>query len=240
MLTSIVIPTYNGLLLLREAIESIRRHTTERYEIIVVDNGSTDGTIDYLRQHNIIFISLPNNKGFPVACNWGLKLARGDYILLLNNDVLVTDGWLGKLLRVFTNDNSIGIVGPMSNYVSGKQQMEMTGSYTEAAARLSMDAENQYEQVNRVIGFCMLFTSELMNRIGLLDEQFSPGHFEDDDYCYRARLAGYRILIVKDAFVFHHGSASFIRENQEEIIKLLARNRAIFVDKWGVDPHVFI
>lgn len=240
MLTSIIIPTFNGLSLLREAVESIRQCTTEPYELIIVDNGSTDGTIAYLQQQRILFVSLPENTGFPVACNWGLKLARGDYLLLLNNDVLVTDKWLSKLLQVFKANDSVGIAGPMSNYVSGRQQMPMEGSYTEAAARIGLDAAGQYEQVNRVIGFCMLFSRELMNRIGLLDEQFSPGHFEDDDYCYRARLAGYHIAIAKDAFVYHHGSASFIRQDREAVERLLERNRQLFISKWGVDPHQFI
>ncbi|MNR61307.1 hypothetical protein D3C85_1830300 [compost metagenome] len=79
-----------------------------------------------------------------------------------------------------------------------------------------------------------------MRTIGLLDEQFSPGHFEDDDYCYRARLAGYRIVIAKDSFVYHHGSASFIRNDQEAVDRLLKRNRQLFMNKWGVDPHQFI
>lgn len=240
MITSIIIPTFNGLALLREAIQSIQLNTPEPYELIVVDNGSTDGTLDYLREQRIVFISLPNNAGFPVACNWGLKLARGDSLLLLNNDVLVTERWLGKLNKALHKAPTTGIVGPMSNYVNGRQQMDMEGTYMEAASRLETEAFGQLQQVNRVIGFCMLFKRELMLRIGLLDERFSPGHFEDDDYCYRARQAGYSIFIARDTFVFHHGSASFVRENKEAVNRLIDRNRRLFIDKWGTDPHQFI
>lgn len=239
-LTSIVIPTYNGLHLLREAIASIRNCTSEPYELIIVDNGSTDGTIPYLQEHNIVFISHPANTGFPVACNWGLRLARGEYLMLLNNDVLVTDHWLGNMLQHLKRDPLIGIVGPLSNFVSGKQQIAMTGSYTETASRVMAEAYGQFEITNRVIGFCMLFRRELREKIGWLDERFSPGHFEDDDYCYRARLAGYRIAIAKDAYVYHHGSASFKRGDQLAVTQLLARNRQQFIDKWGVDPYRFI
>ncbi|MFF2484537.1 glycosyltransferase family 2 protein [Paenibacillus sp. NPDC058071] len=238
-LTSIIIPTYNGLSWLREAVASISRCTPEPHEIIVVDNGSTDGTLSFLQEQNITFVSHPGNTGFPTACNWGLRMARGDYLLLLNDDVLVTDHWLGGMLDAFAKDPEIGIVGPLSNYVSGRQQVDMPSSYTDTAASIRKAALGQVEYVNRVIGFCMLISRRLLDRIGLLDEQFSPGHFEDDDYCYRARAAGFRIAIAKDVFIYHDGSASFKRE-PGAVDQLLARNRQLFVSKWGVDPHLFI
>ncbi|WP_338555859.1 glycosyltransferase family 2 protein [Paenibacillus sp. KS-LC4] len=240
MLTSIIIPTYNRLPLLQEAIYSIRSSTPEQYELIIVDNGSTDGTIEYLREQQITFIGLPSNQGFPAACNWGLRLARGDQLLLLNNDVLVAPGWLGKLRQALGSSKQIGIAGPMSNFVSGKQQIEMRGNYVEMAEQLAAEYAGDYEEVSRLVGFCLLFSRELMDQIGLLDERFSPGHYEDDDYCYRARQAGYRLLMAKDTFVFHHGSASFKQEGQEAVERLLARNRMLFTDKWGVDPQQFI
>ncbi|SFD66926.1 Glycosyltransferase, GT2 family [Paenibacillus catalpae] len=236
MLTSIIIPTYNALPLLRETIDSIRKHTKELYELIVVDNGSTDGTLDYLKQQQIITISLPVNTGFPAACNWGLRLSRGERLLILNNDVVVTAEWLSRLHRAYDRDASIGIVGPMTNYASGRQQIKTTGHYEEFAARLRAKQDGKWEKVNRIVGFCMLFSRTLILKIGMLDEQFSPGHFEDDDYCYRANRAGYRVVIAKDAFVYHHGSASFGSYAEDEIKQLLERNRQLFMNKWGIDP----
>ncbi|WP_336786068.1 glycosyltransferase family 2 protein [Paenibacillus sp. MMO-177] len=236
MLTSIIIPTCNAFPLLRETIATIRKHTKDPYELIVIDNGSTDGTLEYLKRERIIAISLPINTGFPAACNWGMRLARGERLLLLNNDVLVTDGWLSSMHSVLDSDTSIGLVGPMTNYASGRQQTAMTGRYDEFAAQLQIDENGQREFVKRIIGFCMLFTRSLMQTIGVLDERFSPGHFEDDDYCYRAYLAGYRVAIAKDAFVYHHGSASFRSYAGEDLEDLVRRNRQLFTDKWGIDP----
>lgn len=236
MLTSIIIPTYNALSLLQETIETIRKHTKDPYELIVVDNGSTDGTLEYLRQQRIITISLPINTGFPAACNWGLRLARGDRLLLLNNDVLVTAGWLRRMHRTLDSDPAIAMVGPMTNYASGKQQIAMEGRYDEFAAQLGTDQNGKYEVVNRIIGFCMLFSRSLMKLIGVLDERFSPGHYEDDDYCYRANQAGCKVVIAKDVFVYHHGSTSFGNYASDDLEELLRRNRKLFKDKWGIDP----
>ncbi|WP_054956217.1 glycosyltransferase family 2 protein [Paenibacillus dakarensis] len=239
--TSIIIPTYNGKDLLKDCIYSIKRYTEEPYEIIVVDNGSTDGTVDFCRQEGVTFISLASNAGFPAACNKGLKIAAGDTLLLLNNDVIVSQNWLGNMLRCLNSRKDIGIVGPMTNFASGKQQMDMPYTNIEEMAKeLNEPDDRKWRQADRIVGLCFLFKRELLEQIGLLDERFSPGHFEDDDYCYRARLSGYTFRIAGDVFVFHHGSASFGKQDTRQIEELIKRNRQQFIDKWGVDPAMYI
>ncbi|MGG3283047.1 glycosyltransferase family 2 protein [Paenibacillus solani] len=239
--TSIIIPTYNGKDLLKDCIYSIKHHTKEPYEIIVVDNGSSDGTVDICRQEGITFVSLASNVGFPAACNKGLKIATGDTMLLLNNDVIVTRNWLQNMLNCLNSEPAIGIVGPLTNYASGKQQIEMP--YTtleEMSLQLNEPNAKKWLQVERIVGLCFLFKRELMDRIGLLDERYSPGHFEDDDYCYRARNAGYTCKIAGDVFIFHHGSASFAKQDMGKVKLLIDRNRQKFMDKWGVDPTIYV
>ncbi|MFD0710689.1 glycosyltransferase family 2 protein [Paenibacillus sp. GCM10027626] len=239
--TSIIIPTYNGKDLLKDCLYSIKRHTNEPHEIIVVDNGSTDGTVDLCRQEGVTFISLAGNSGFPAACNMGLKIASGDSLLLLNNDVIVSRNWLKNMLKCLYSRAEIGIVGPLTNYASGQQQIDMP--YTnleEMAEQLNKSDAKKWRQANRVVGLCFLFKREVMERIGLLDERFSPGHFEDDDYCYRARNAGYTLRIAGDVFVFHHGSASFNRQDEGIVKQLVESNRHKFIDKWGIDPINYV
>ncbi|MBU5350257.1 glycosyltransferase family 2 protein [Paenibacillus lautus] len=239
--TSIIIPTFNGKDLLKDCIYSIKRHTKEPFEIIVVDNGSSDGTVDICRQEGITFISLASNVGFPAACNKGLKIATGDTILLLNNDVIVTRNWLQNMLNCLNSETNIGIVGPLTNYASGKQQIDMPyTSLEEMSSQLNEPDAKKWLQVERIVGMCFLFKRELMDRIGLLDERYSPGHFEDDDYCYRARNAGYTLRIAGDVFVFHHGSASFAKQDMSQVKHLIDKNRQKFMDKWGVDPTIYV
>lgn len=239
--TSIIIPTFNGKDLLKDCIYSIKRHTKEPFEIIVVDNGSSDGTVDICRQEGITFISLASNVGFPAACNKGLKIATGDTILLLNNDVIVTRNWLQNMLNCLNSETNIGIVGPLTNYASGKQQIDMPyTSLEEMSSQLNEPDAKKWLQVERIVGMCFLFKRELLDRIGLLDERYSPGHFEDDDYCYRARNAGYTLRIAGDVFVFHHGSASFAKQDMSQVKHLIDKNRQKFMDKWGVDPTIYV
>ncbi|WP_282941176.1 glycosyltransferase family 2 protein [Paenibacillus sp. RC67] len=240
-MTSIIIPNYNGLHLLEPCIQSIREHTKTAYEIIVVDNGSHDGSVPYCINEKIKLISLPFNRGFPYACNLGLRTAVGDALLLLNNDTLLTPHWLDHMLRCLYSAEDIGIVGPVTNYASGKQQItEPFTTVTEMAEQYNHPDHSKWQQTERVIGLCFLFKRELMNKIGFLDERFSPGHLEDDDYCYRARQAGFRLMIAGDTFIFHHGSASFQKEDQQSLKHLIERNYNKFIEKWGVDPHAFI
>lgn len=239
--TSIIIPTHNGRELLKDCVYSIKQHTDQPYEIIVLDNGSTDGTLDFCRQEQITFISLPSNTGFPIACNKGLRIASGDALLLLNNDVIVTKNWLTNMLACLYSAEDIGIVGPLTNYASGRQQVDLPFTNVEDMThQLNEPDASKWIQVDRIVGLCFLFRRELMERVGLLDERFSPGHFEDDDYCYRARNAGYKLQISGDVFVFHYGSASFSQQDVSQVKQLIESNRHKFIDKWGFDPTIYV
>jgi len=243
-MTSIIIPSYNGLGLLRSCVEAIRAHTETPYEIIVVDNGSADRTTEYCRSEKITFISLPANAGFPAACNAGLRLAAGDELLLLNNDVIVSQRWLSNLKAALYSASDIGIVGPVTNYASGRQQVatsyEGLAEFHAAAVLANVPDSGKWSPCMRLVGLCFLFKREVLDTVGLLDERFSPGHYEDDDYCFRARLLGYRLLIAGDCLVHHEGSASFKQVYNEGLQELVERNRKLFIDKWRTDPAVFI
>lgn len=244
MTTSIIIPTYNGLTLLKECIDSIRRYTETPYEIIVIDNGSTDGTVDYCGEERLLFVSLPDNAGFPVACNLGMRMASGDTLLLLNNDVVVSHHWLSNMLKCLESMSHVGIVGPMTNYVSGRQKVAYPYSdlaeFHRLAKEVNISDPVKWKGADRLVGFCLLFKREVMERIGYLDEQFSPGHYEDDDYCFRAKMCGYSLMMCGDTLVHHHGSHSFKEQFSNQLQALVKRNYSLFVQKWNVDPHIYI
>ena len=238
---SIVIPNYNGKHLLADCVHSIRKNTAIDYEIIVVDNGSQDDSLAFCMQQNIPFVSLPENRGFAAACNYGIQVASGDYVVLLNNDVMVAPYWLDAMMTCMHQTENTGIVGPMSNYISGPQLLPF--SYTnleDTAEKLRKKFNGKSKEVHRLVGLCLLIKREVIDRIGLLDERFSLGHYEDDDYCLRARHAGYQLKIAQDAFVFHYGSSSFNQLGQERLNQLIERNRQLFIEKWGVDPNTLM
>jgi len=243
MRASIIIPTFDRLDLLQACVASIREHTESEYEIVVVDNGSRDGTIDWCAAEKLAFVSLPANAGFPTACNKGLRLATGDTLVLLNNDTIVTARWLDNLLAALYSSPSVGMVGPVANYCSGKQQVKYSydsfEEFQRIAAEVNRSNPEKWTKTDRLVGFCLAFRREVMERIGLLDERFAPGHFEDDDYCLRARLENFELLICHDCLIHHEGSASFKMDAAAQR-RLIERNYRLFLEKWKIDPHVFI
>lgn len=243
-LTSIIIPSYNGLGLLRSCVESIRRHTEVPYEIIIVDNGSSDETVAYAVREKLVLFALPGNRGFPEACNRGMSIASGDQLLLLNNDVEVQPRWLSNMLAALWSASEVGLVGPVTNFASGRQQIDLPwageADFTSLAERMNRPDPAKWQEVRRLIGMCLLMKREVLENVGYLDERFSPGHYEDDDYSYRARQRGYKLLVCGDTLVYHAGSASFKAENPEGWNDLIRKNRRLFIDKWGVDPWEFV
>ncbi|MDD3225242.1 MAG: glycosyltransferase [Clostridium sp.] len=240
-MTSIVILSYNNLKYTKSCIDSIRKYTKlGRYEIIVIDNNSNDGTIQWLKnQEDIKTIFNDKNLGFPKGCNQGIKIAIGENILLLNNDVIATPNWLKNLRIALYSNKEIGAVGAITNFCS-YYQMIQTGyknnnELIEFAKKNNISDSKKWEERIKLVGFCMLIKKNVIGEIGLLDERFTPGNFEDDDYSFRIRQAGYKLLLCKDTFVHHFGSTSF-RQNISDYSILLNTNKEKFKKKWGFDP----
>jgi GT2 family glycosyltransferase/tetratricopeptide (TPR) repeat protein/2-polyprenyl-3-methyl-5-hydroxy-6-metoxy-1,4-benzoquinol methylase len=244
-LTSIVLVTHNQLAYTIECLDSIRQHTDEPYELICVDNASTDGTVEYLRSlPGVRLLVNPDNRGFPAAANQGIRTATGSQVLLLNNDTVVTTGWLMRLLRALHEDAKVGLVGPYSNIASGRQRL--TPSYEDLSEvdGFAWDWGNRHdgfrEEVETLSGFCLLIRREVVDAVGLLDERFGVGCLEDDDYCVRARRAGYRTVLARDAFIHHFGHRTFVG-NGIDFDALQQRNLQLFRAKWeqadGLSPH---
>lgn len=238
-LTSIIIVTHNELGFTKECIDSIRARTHEPYEFVFVDNGSSDGTADYLRAiRGATVIANAENRGFPAAVNQGIGVARGENIVLLNNDTVVTTSWLRRLLDVLHSEPRIGLAGPCSNCVSGEQMVAVSyrqmGSLDGFAWEWGKRHAGVVHETDRLIGFCLAMKRALIDEIGLLDERFGIGCFEDDDLCVRARRAGWKAVIARDAFVHHYGSRTF-QGSGIDLEKVLAENREKFDAKWQTE-----
>ncbi|MCY7763536.1 glycosyltransferase family 2 protein [Bacillus spizizenii] len=243
--TSIIVLTYNQLALTKQCLESIWKHTNnDCIEIIVVDNGSHDGTRDYLKQiSSIRTIFNKTNEGFAQACNQGLEAASGDSILFLNNDTIVTNQWLEPMIKLLYQDDKIGMVGPVSNYVSGLQQVPVDYTNVEGIEDFSrlycLQQRGKSRAVLRLVGFCLLVKKEVLDEVGGFDERYEGGSFEDDDLCLRVLQAGYQLKIALDSFVHHHGHATFTGNPDLSISRLYEENRQRFIDKWKVDVTAF-
>ncbi|MBI3817368.1 MAG: glycosyltransferase [Planctomycetes bacterium] len=236
-LVSIVIPVWNNLQFTNTCLRSIAGYTGIPHEVIVVDNGSTDGTPEFLKsQRRVRTITNDKNLGFAAACNQGMRAARGKHILLLNNDVVVTPRWLELLLSHAAADPAFGVLGPRTNFAAGPQQLSSVsyknlGELESFAAAFREAHAGERAIVPRIIGLCMFIKRECYDRVGLLDERFGIGNFEDDDYCVRARLAGFQCVIAGDVFVHHFGSQTF-KLLGVDFKQLMLENRGKFVEKW--------
>jgi GT2 family glycosyltransferase len=242
---SIIVLTLNQLEHTQRCIASVLAHTRRSFELIVVDNGSTDGTLGYLQQlaatdWRVAVIANSSNRGFSGGNNLGLALARGEHALLLNNDTIVTPGWLDLMLGVMHRHPRTGLVGPMSNNVSGPQQIEGAayGDDDERAlfaARVAREHGRDSREIMRLVGFCLLVRGALLKRIGGLDERYGSGNFEDDDYCLRSLHAGFENRVALGAFVHHVGGRTFAGQGIA-YNSTLERNWMLFKAKWGIPP----
>ena len=251
-LISIVVLCYNQLDYTKQCVESILSNTAyPRYELVLVDNNSTDGTAEYLREiereyGNVRIVLNRTNRGFAGGNNDGIKVSKGDYLVLLNNDTIVTRGWLTNLVKRF-RESKVGLVGPVTNSIGNEAMVDLgykkeIGKMPLAAyAYTSEHMGENYPNSGVLAMFCLMFSRALLEKIGPLDENYGVGMFEDDDYCTAARKARYDIVLAEDVFVHHYGSVSFNKLEDETYRLLFEKNKAYFEGKWGQkwQPHKY-
>ncbi len=240
---SVVIVTFNNLFFNRLCLLNlIEQSDGGEFEIIAVDNGSTDGTADFLRElaardARVRVIFNAENRGFAAATNQGAAAARGAMLVLLNNDTLVPRGWLERL-RTHLADATIGLLGAVTNRIGNQAEIPVDyatlgGFHRFARERAASHVARAFE-IPMAAMFCVSMRRDAFEKIGPLDEQFGIGMFEDDDYAMRCRAAGLRVVCAEDVFVHHFGEASFGELCPSgEYGEVFLANRARFERKWN-------
>jgi GT2 family glycosyltransferase len=240
MSCDIIIVVWNQIKVTRRCLESVIRNTLADYRIILVDNASGEETRNYLdafyKTHSdkVTLIRNQTNLGFLKAANQGLRKSEGAYVCLLNNDTVVTKSWLQELISVAENNPQLGILNPSSTTLGQKVALKDIDKYAAKIKRY----QGEYIEMAQASGFCMFITRRAINEIGVLDESYGMGYFEDTDYSRRAKEVGFRIARVKASYVYHQENASFIKLKRRD--ETFAANRKIFEERWGKPLRIFV
>jgi len=230
----IIVVTWNKLDYIKECVASILRHTTVKSRLIVVDNASNEDTQNYLKgvkgneRVDVQLIFNETNLGPGKARNIALKQIDADYVCFVDSDVTVTPGWLSKMINLAKGYPEIGMVNPSSNNFN---QVPPKGTSLDEYAQTLVKFKNNYIEVGQCISFCMLIKREVVNKIGLIDENYILAMYEDTDYSMKASTSGYRCAIAKSSYVWHYGHGSTGRVKKMDAIS--DKNKARFYKKWG-------
>ncbi len=242
---SIIILSYNTIDYTKLCIGSIRNSCMpECYEIVVVDNASTDGSAEWLEeQDDVILIRNTENTGFPAGCNQGIRRANSENdIFLLNSDTLLLSNSLYMLRMGLYEDSLVGAVGAVTNYAANRQITYCSGKeisdYLEYGLTNNIPRENSYELKSMLVMFAMLIKRNVYDEIGELDERFSPGNYEDNDYGMRIMQAGYCNILCHNSYIYHYGSKSF-EKDPSKYRNLIYDNQKKFIQKWSFSPDYY-
>lgn len=239
MKASVIIPVWNGRRHLSDCLDALLGQDYPSFEVIVVDNASSDGSADLIAESypRVQVIRNERNLGFAGGCNVGLRAANGSVLILLNQDVVVQSGWLLALVDGL-EEQGVGIVGAKLLEPDGRT-LSHAGAYLELPLGMGVHIgsgetdRGQYDiprDVEYVTGACLAFPSEVVADIGLLDEDFYPAFYEDVDFCWRAREAGWRVKYEPRAAALHD-EASSTRHDWLSRHYYHYRNRMVFILK---------
>lgn len=234
----IVVCVHNALEDVQRCLSSVVRHALPPYTLIIVDDGSEAPTRDYLRgfaaEQDALLIRNEQARGYTCAANQGLYASTADYAVLLNSDTIATPDWLDRMAMCAESDPAIGIVGPLSNTASWQSVplLEEDGDWScnplpegmaveEMATLIACRSARLYPRIPFLNGFCLMIKRGLIDDIGYFDEAtFGRGYGEENDYCLRARKAGWQLAIADDAYVYHAQSKSYSHERRKELCDL--------------------
>lgn len=239
---SIIIPVFNKAEFTFQCLRSLLREIDlTQNEIIVVNNASSDETarlLDLLRNH-LCVIHNGENKGFVEACNQGAAIARGEFLVFLNNDTVVESQWLKAMVETIENDKTVGAVGSKLVYPDGRLQeagcIIWQDGYGHAYGwgQNPQDARfNFAREVDYCSGASLLIKKELFEQIGGFDMRYAPAYYEDTDLCMSVRAAGYKVVYQPASRLMHFESVTAGKDKQTGFRRFLEINREKFVAKW--------
>lgn len=232
-LISIVIPNWNGKRFLADCLDSIRKQTHPKIETIIVDNGSRDGSVEFLRENypEVKLITFDVNTGFAPAVNAGIRAATGYYIALLNNDTIVEPLWVEELVKALDEHPEVGSVGcKMLSYedqtiLDGVGDGYRRGGLPGRIGHREKD-EGRFDKQRYILGACggaAMYRRELFDDIGLFDDDYFA-YLEDVDLGLRAQSAGYKCLYVPTSRVYHLGCGTTGSGYSPLVVKLSSQN----------------
>jgi len=209
---SIIIPHFNGRHHLPECFDSLRAQTGTEFEVLLVDNGSTDGSQAFVREHypEVRLLELGENKGFTGACNAGWQAANGAIIILLNNDTAVASNWLSEIVRAFNNNPQVGSVACKMLLYDKRDHFHTAGDFYRVDGipgnrGVWQKDEGQFDKEEYVFSACggaAAYRRQMLAEVGFLDDAYFFS-CEDVDMGWRAQLSGWRVLYVPTAVVYH-------------------------------------
>jgi len=237
MKASIIIPTFNALDFTKVCLYSLRLATRFPHEIIVVDNGSTDGTREYIEtQEDVKLIKTKSNLGYAGACNLGISSTDSEYIVISNNDVMFTPYWLTRLIHTSNLDPTFAVVGPITNHAAGLH-VQPFAPY-ENHTGLILESQRLYKQnrgsilrVSALVFFCTLIKRKTIEAVGVLDPDLGLGGCDDFDYSFRVNMAGLSCVLDKSVFIHHFCSRTF-KGNHFDYWKLGQESIDLYNKKW--------
>ncbi|MCX6722751.1 MAG: glycosyltransferase family 2 protein, partial [Candidatus Staskawiczbacteria bacterium] len=233
----IIIPVKDNLSDFKPCLESILKYTNYPYKIIIINDGSDKNTSAYLERitsenKNITLLTNDRNLGFLKSANKGISISSAPYMLILNTDTIVTSDWLAKMVKCAESDSKIGIVNPIStNSQNLSIDIPLGENIFSFAEKLDSISKKTYPDIVTAVGFCFMITRQAFNRLGFFDEIYGFGYYEESDYCMRAIKNGIRVVACDDAFVYHRGKASFVKQDSKNL-KSIHKNRKIFFSRW--------
>lgn len=238
---TVILLTYNQWpvteLCLRSLAYAQKQSPGLKAEFLLVDNASADGTARLAAKiPNLRVIKNAKNLGFAAGNNVGIRAAKGRDVVLLNNDTVVSPGWLERLLRHARTIPDLGLLGPSTNT---EPAQSVPGARYNSVAEffgyneiLHEKSGGAWDVITKVSGLCFYLPRNTIEKVGLLDEGFGIGYFEDDDYCLRVSDAGLKLVCAKDVYVHHFGNMSF-EGNSMNRLKILEQGMSRFIFKWG-------
>ncbi len=214
---SIIVLNWNGKKFLKNCLNSLQKLNYNSVEIIVVDNNSTDGSAEFVKKNypKVIFVENKENYGFAKGNNIGYEKTKGEYVLILNNDTVVTPDFLNPLIETFKKDSRIGCLQPQIRLLEDKKVLDGVGAFLTSTGFLyhfgylkdkNKDIYNKRMKIFSAKGACMLLSRKAIEKVGLFDEDFFI-FFEETDLCFRLWLAGFTVAYEPKSVIYHMGGA---------------------------------